>query len=400
MFSSGAIHAAEGAASLQGRTDTQEDAMDYEELKQKIAELPPETMTQAERGQKYAAGEVVDHIPFSLQSNEEAMTDIFGYTTAQSLDGTEVMIDVLKRRKEEFGIEGIKVGLRLRTVGQAVGSTMHFPEVGIDSVEKFVLDQPDFSGLDEILKNDPYTNPLYQSMLQRCRELKDAFPDMGVNTVVAGPITTAAAIRPIELVLRDTMKHRDKLSDLLNFCVDHSLAWVDMMVKEFGSMPCGICDPVSCADIFSPRQYEQYSEPYLTRLIDGLYEITGRKPGLHICGKTHPLWSHMLNLNIASYSVDNSEDLEKAKEILGNKYMLVGNVAPVDVMLNGTIDEVIDTCRECLRKGADSPMGYTLGTGCQVPIGTKRENFDAFIYAARKYGRGAQKGSLPQGLED
>lgn len=374
--------------------------MDYEELKKRMSDLPEETMTQAERGTKYAAGEKVDHIPFSLQSNEEAMTDIFGYTTAQSLDGTEVMIDVLKRRKEEFGIEGIKVGLRLRTVGQAVGSTLHFPEVGIDSVVKFALDQPDFSGLDEILKNDPYKNPLYQSMLQRCRELKDAFPDMGISTVVAGPITTAAAIRPIELLLRDTMKHKDKLDSLLNFCVDHSLAWVEMMEKEFGSMPCGICDPVSCADIFSPRQYEIYSEPYLSRLIDGLYDILGRKSGLHICGKTHPLWPRMLNLNIASYSVDNSEDLQKAKEILGKKYMLVGNVAPVDVMLNGTIDEVIETCRDCLRKGADSPMGYTLGTGCQVPIGTKRENFDAFIYAARKYGRGARKGCLTEGLTE
>ena len=374
--------------------------MDYEELKKRMADLPEETMTQAERGMKYAAGEKVDHIPFSLQSNEESMMDIFGYTTAQSLDGTEVMIDVLKRRKEEFGIEGIKVGLRLRTVGQAVGSTLHFPEVGIDSVVKFVLDRPDFSGLDEILKNDPYKNPLYQSMLQRCRELKDAFPDMGVSTVVAGPITTAAAIRPIELLLRDTMKHKDKLDSLLNFCVDHSLAWVEMMENEFGSMPCGICDPVSCADIFSPRQYEIYSEPYLSRLIDGIYDILGRKPGLHICGKTHPLWPRMLNLNIASYSVDNSEDLQKAKEILGKKYMLVGNVAPVDVMLNGTIDEVIETCRDCLMKGADIPMGYTLGTGCQVPIGTKRENFDAFIYAARKYGRGARKGCLPEGLTE
>lgn len=374
--------------------------MDYEELKKRMADLPEETMTQAERGMKYAAGEKVDHIPFSLQSNEESMTDIFGYTTAQSLDGTEVMIDVLKRRKEEFGIEGIKVGLRLRTVGQAVGSTLHFPEVGIDSVVKFVLDRPDFSGLDEILKNDPYKNPLYQSMLHRCRELKDAFPDMGVSTVVAGPITTAAAIRPIELLLRDTMKHKDKLDSLLNFCVDHSLAWVEMMENEFGSMPCGICDPVSCADIFSPRQYEIYSEPYLSRLIDGIYDILGRKPGLHICGKTHPLWPRMLDLNIASYSVDNSEDLQKAKEILGKKYMLVGNVAPVDVMLNGTIDEVIETCRDCLMKGADSPMGYTLGTGCQVPIGTKRENFDAFIYAVRKYGRGARKGCLPEGLTE
>ena len=49
----------------------------------------------------------------------------------------------------------------------------------------------------------------------------------------------------------------------------------------------------------------------------------------------------------------------------------------------------------CMREN-----GYTLGTGCQVPIGTPRENFDAFIFAARKYGRGARKGMIPLGIAE
>ena len=49
----------------------------------------------------------------------------------------------------------------------------------------------------------------------------------------------------------------------------------------------------------------------------------------------------------------------------------------------------------------NNPKGYILNTGCQLPIGTPKRNVEAFIYAARKYGRGAQLGKLPRGiLED
>ena len=33
-----------------------------------------------------------------------------------------------------------------------------------------------------------------------------------------------------------------------------------------------------------------------------------------------------------------------------------------------------------------------------MPLGTPRENLEAYIYAARRYGRGAQKGKLCRGL--
>ena len=145
--------------------------MTYEELKKEM-EKYPETMSAGERMQKYAAGEVVDHIPFSLQSNEEAMANI-----------------------EEFNIGGLASGLRLRTMAQAVGSEIYFPEVGIDRVIKPVL--TDYSMLPELMKDNPKKNPVFLAVLQRGIDLKMAFPEMGIAMPVAGPFTNASLIRAV-----------------------------------------------------------------------------------------------------------------------------------------------------------------------------------------------------------
>jgi uroporphyrinogen decarboxylase len=223
---------------------------------------------------------------------------------------------------------------------------------------------------------------------------------MGIAMPVAGPFTNASCIRPVEKILRDTVRHPEELHDLLKWCVDYTVAYAEMFADEFGGGGCTICDPVSCSDILGKRNYKKFSEPHLIELIEGLTQALGRKPGIHICGKTSPLWDEMSQLKVANFSVDNMEDLAAARDIMGPHFGLMGNVAPVDVMLNGSIDDVIETCKTCIIKGSEAENGYTLGTGCQVPIGTPRENFDAFIYATRKYGRGARKGCLPLGIAE
>ena len=42
---------------------------------------------------------------------------------------------------------------------------------------------------------------------------------------------------------------------------------------------------------------------------------------------------------------------------------------------------------ECIDKAIDSPKGYILSTGCQIPKGTPIENVEIFMEAGRKYGR-------------
>ena len=353
-------------------------------------------MTKAQRARAYAAGEEVDHIPFGLLGSNEAFAVMYGFTVSQWRDDVRTAIEVLNRRCEDYGQTGIGVGLSLRTVGKALGAELAYPEMGFDRMVRPALES--VSELGRIVDDDPFGNPVYQALLERARALKDAFPEWNIGTSVAGPFTVAANILPIEELLRATRKNPRIVHEVLDLAVRHSLCWAQMFAEEFGSASSTISDPVSCADILSSKQYREFSRPAQEKLIAGLAEILGNKPGLHVCGKTSPLWDDMRDLSIAFFSVDNCENLAFARERLGSLYPLVGNVAPVDVMLNGTVDDVIRACIESLWRGAESPCGYELNTGCQVPIGTPRENLESFMYAAHVYGAGARKGKLPRGL--
>lgn len=369
--------------------------MNYDELKSLISEQKDE-MTAAERMKAYNAGEEVDYNPYTLQAPDPAMADIFGFTTTRFSKDFEVKSEVIRRRKEEFGLDSFNVGLGLKTIGGALGSKLRAPKHGIDYVENHIL--KNYEDFDRLQITDPYTNPVLAPILESAKRLKDRFPDISMTTSVAGPLSTAISIRPVELVLKDTKKNPEMLHRLLDLTVECSLKWFEAFCHEFGPVGTNFSDPVTCMDVISKKQFDEYSLPYIKKLIEGTEKIMGTRPGAHICGKTSPIWKDLADAGLFSFSIDNCEDLSEAKETVGGRMRIAGNVPPVDVMKEGTIDDVIASCRECLKKCADSPAGFILNTGCQLPIGTPKENVEAFIYAARKYGRGARIGQMPKGM--
>lgn len=371
--------------------------MEYEELKRLMSQQKEE-MTAAERVEAYNAGEEVDYQPYTLQAPDAAMADIFGYTTTQFSKDFEVKSEVIRRRKEEFGVDGFNVGLGLKAIGGALGSKLYAPEHGIDYVTEHALQ--DYKDFDKLEVVDPYNNPVLTPILESAKRLKDRFPDVSMTTSVAGPITTAISIRPVEKVLRDTVKNPEMLHRLLDLAVDSSLRWFEAFRKEIGPVGTNFSDPVTCMDVISKKQFNEFSLPYLKKLIDGTEKIMGTRPGAHICGKTSPIWKDLADAGLFSFSIDNCEDLAAAKEAVGDRMRLAGNVPPIYVMKQGTIDDVIKSCKECIMKCADSPAGFILNTGCQLPIGTPKANVEAFIYAAREYGKGARLGHMPKGMAE
>ena len=43
-------------------------------------------------------------------------------------------------------------------------------------------------------------------------------------------------------------------------------------------------------------------------------------------------------------------------------------------------------------EGSDSPKGFTPRAGCQVPLGTSKENLKAYVENIKKYTRNARIG--------
>lgn len=370
--------------------------MNYEELKREMNTQKVE-MTAREREKEYKLGREVDFLPYKLQASDAAIGEIYGYTTSDMSDSA-VMCDVIRRRKFDFGLEGLTVGLGLRSFGCAMGSVQETPKHGHGYIVKHCLEK--IEDVKYLELPDPYTNRKLYGAIEKAKKMRELFPDYSMKVSLAGPITTAVSIYPIEKMLRDTRKHPEELKLLLDFIVDGTLEWLKAFRKEMGVMPVSFSDPLTCLDVLGKGIYMEFSHPYISKLTDGIYEIMGVYPDAHICGKTEGIWEELADAHIASLSLDDREDLLKAKETIGRRMSLSGNVPPVNIMKNGTIDEVISSVRTCIERGADNPCGYTVNTGCQLPLGTPRQNVDAYIYAVRKFGKNAKLGQKPKGIAE
>lgn len=375
--------------------------MNYTALMQAIASYPPQ-MSAAERSAAYSRGEEVDHIPFSLGLGEST-GHLYGCTVRQyneTFAARKAELDFIRSHPELEQPLGGNIKMGLRGVGAALGSVTKSPENSIDYVERYVL--TDYGQMPELEAGfDPASNAFLAAKLDMARAYRAEYgPDFPVTTAIAGPLSTAIAVRKPELVMRDMIKNKAKVHELLDMCVRCNLKWVQMMLDVCGKTAVSVADPASSMYLISERQFKEFCMPHLEDMLSGIEALTGKRPGMHICGKTRPIWPYLAELRLPSFSVDNCEDLSELKEVLGDSMLIIGNVPPVDVFCNGTPEEVIAAVIACIAKASDSPRGYNLSLGCQIPVGTPFENMLAYVYAARRYGRGAKMGRLCKGLAD
>ena len=370
--------------------------MDYETLQREV-EKYQDTMTDAERNQAYADGKEVDRIPFLMQIGEP-QAGLYSYTMKEYRNSAEVQIDVAKRSREDFqvGAPVASTWLGWRGAGHALGSVVVSPENSLEYISDYVL--KDYSMLDDLVF-DPETNPVLQRCIKTACKVRELTKGQCQTiTRISGPMSVAIAIRKPELFLRDMIQNKENAHRLLDFSVECNLKWIKYNINMFGRIPISISDPGSACNLISLRMFREFSKPHLEKMVSGIKELIGSIPGIHICGKTKAIWNDLAELGFSSFSVDNCEDLTELKATIGDKMTISGNVPPTTVLKNGTIDDVVESVKECLIKGSDSPMGFLLQPGCQIPAGTPKENLLAYAYAARRYGRGAKKGQLCRGL--
>lgn len=371
--------------------------MTKEELYLEIGKLGTE-MSSGERMIKYLKGEKVDCQPYSTMTFDAVYSQMWGYDPGKLKD-FDFLCETIKRKQKEYGVNELGASMTLRTVGEALGSKVCYPTGGRT---EYITDHfmKSYDQLKEMEEMDVRTNNHLNGIVDGAKRLKERFPDMPITSGCPGPISAAASVRAIELILRDVRKDPENLHRLLELCVIKCLEWLEYLKEEVGCVSASIFDPVTSTDVLGKKYYLEFSKPYFKRLYDGMTEILGTYPSVHICGHTKGIWKDIVEIGVKSFSVDDRENIEDVKECIGDKVLIVGNVPPVNIMRNGTIDDVIGEVKRQLKLAADSPMGYIISPGCEVPLGTPKENLDAYIYAIRKYGAGAQLGHLPEGLKN
>jgi uroporphyrinogen-III decarboxylase len=143
----------------------------------------------------------------------------------------------------------------------------------------------------------------------------------------------------------------------------------------------------SASALVAPRLWDRFVWPYILELAEALVQV-GIVPVLHwdqdwtrdlVRLQELPAKKCILN-------PDGMTDVRKFKELVGDRMAMMGDV-PAAMFAAGTPDDIRAYVRDLVHL-----FGYTgliLCPGCDAPINTKPENMEAFVAAAREFGKGA-----------
>ncbi|WP_350455214.1 uroporphyrinogen decarboxylase family protein [Slackia heliotrinireducens] len=361
-----------------------------------MLELIQMEMTPKERLAAYARGEEVDRIPTTLSAGETGCLHLLGIPICDYYFSADIMVRIESFLADSTGADNLGMGLGLRTVPEALGCKLAYPETSVSYVE-----EPALKSLDEV-EGRPHVDVRKDGrlpiMIEAFQRLQDKYGDVRtMGSGLAGPFTTAATLYGVERFLKATRKNPEGVHRLMQYATDCVVECCRDLHEILG-IGFSLSEPVASKDLVSKRQFNEFFVPYLRQCVERMSEFQN-VPSLHICGHTNDRWSEVVECGISGFWVDNCESLCDLKNAHGSNIGISGNVAPVDVLRNGTQEAIAASVRDCIEQAADNPRGFTLCPGCTTPVGTSLDNMIAFMNAAATYGRGARKGCMPQGLQ-
>ena len=344
--------------------------------------IPQDIQTPLERVLCYLQGQKPQRIAcFPLILNHAAR--VLGVPVGEYNRSGELMGKAHVAAFRRYGNDLVSIFSTTSTLAEAMGTRMAFFDEDAPQIAEPLIRE--LSDIDRVLFPDFSRDgrlPVYLEATEIA--VAEVGSEVCVGTVLAGPFTTAAALRPVDFFIKDLYKSKEEVHRLLDICCRAGIAFIDEILKRKG-LPI-IVEPIGSGSLVSPRHFREFVAPYLKRMADHIHANGGGLPAaLHICGKTKPNWEAMLEADFDLWSLD-TVDMGEAREAAGHRVVLDGNVSPANLLKN-TPEEIDAEARGICAKAMGSPCGFILGSGCEVPINTPPANLDALINAARKYGR-------------
>lgn len=193
---------------------------------------------------------------------------------------------------------------------------------------------------------------------------------------VEGPCAEGADLRGINTLMLDFFDDPDFVHDLFSFIVEMELKFAKAQI-EAGAELIGIGD--AAASLVGPQIYETFVWPYEKKMVDGICEM-GAMVRLHICGNTRFALGNLGRLGCHIVDLDFPSPMHEAREAMGDEQILLGNLNPVSVLLEGDVRSVLQGVGQCHQEAGDR---FIIGAGCEIPRNTPEENVKAMLEYAQ-----------------
>ena len=364
---------------------------------------PRERMAAAMRHQQ------VDRVPVMCQL---ALGHYFlqsGHDPIDVWHDSEVFVDALLLLQQRYGFDGILINLpgrdpdwrrsvdsveqhgeERRIVWRSGQVTVVPPDDNphVYDSELNARTPPEFADLDPaaLYYVEPYDNaglvcqrdgfPPWQYRAIGCA--RERAPDVSVHGEVFSPFSQLMDLLDYTAALLALLDEPAKVTECLEALARGT---IDLMCGQAGAGVDAICisSAFAGAGFISPQHYRQFVLPCEQQVISEFHERHPQVPVYtHTCGAIGDRLEMMADTG--TNGIDTLDppplgnvDLADAKQRIGGRLFIKGNIDPVNALLTGTPEQVRAAATSCIKAAADGG-GYILSSACSVAPHTSPEN--------------------------
>lgn len=132
------------------------------------------------------------------------------------------------------------------------------------------------------------------------------------------------------------------------------------------------------AGLLSPELAEEFSAPYVKRIVEALQEDSFAIV-YHNCGNcTIQMIDSILDTGAAACHFGNAIDMTRMLPLIPEDILVMGNIDPAGQFRNDTPESIREATLELMR-ACGGYRNFLISSGCDIPPMSKWENIDAFF---------------------
>lgn len=277
---------------------------------------------------------------------------------------------------EIAGFENVRCPFCTTVLAETLGCTV---DEGSVDIQPYVTDFPCKKKKD--VKNISVPDSLLES--RRTSVVLDAVgiikkhvgEDVPVIAGVVGPAGLASMLAGMKNYLMWFVTNPEVVEELMGTLTEACIEYANDLLER-GADAVTLIDSEAGPDIIAPQMFETSVFPLYRKFCR---EVKGLKI-LHMCGDATAVLDPLADAGFEGISIEEKVQVSFAKEIVGDRVRLIGNVSPSDTLLMKGPEEVIIEARACLEDGID-----ILAPGCGLAPHTPLESIKALFRARDEY---------------
>ena len=321
-----------------------------------------------------------DRVPVYL-NNALSTSRVVGLKIGEMVTDPDKFSNALITAYDLFDYDAIRVTSDVAIEAEAMGGIALYTEDAPVCIKTPPIKSE--SDIDKLKMPDPNTDGRMPLMLEVVRKARKHVGEDGfVSASVMGPMNMASQLLGITEFLEMLVCDPETLERVLDFTSQVTVEWGMAEVAagaDLITMGEAIC---SCKSI-GPNFYKEIGTKYHKRVVEEFNRRGQHLQTLHICGPIDQILEDIADTGAASLDIDTPVDFGKARDRVGKRLTMVGNIDPVAIY-KSTPDHVTELCKNILKD--KEKLGLILSSGCNIPAGSAAENIHAIVDAAKTYG--------------